>query len=110
MMKALVLSLPSLAWALLLCLALLYITCITILLGVVVRLQNETYVEGNFGSHEGLTMYWKTLPLSLISLFQSATGGLDWGEVWQSMETLHFGYKIIFLGYIAGMLFAMMNI
>jgi len=59
---------------------------------------------------EELTRLFGNATLTLVSLFMSITGGLDWSELWLLLRTVHWIYSWLFLFYVFFMVFGVLNI
>eukprot|EP00747_Dinoflagellata_sp_TGD_P011397 gnl/TRDRNA2_/TRDRNA2_120717_c2_seq2.p1 gnl/TRDRNA2_/TRDRNA2_120717_c2~~gnl/TRDRNA2_/TRDRNA2_120717_c2_seq2.p1 ORF type:complete len:389 (-),score=80.16 gnl/TRDRNA2_/TRDRNA2_120717_c2_seq2:241-1407(-) len=54
--------------------------------------------------------YYGSLALSMYSLFQSITGGIDWNELAAPLADMNWVWGLIFCGWIAFMVLAIMNV
>mmetsp|Transcript_152366 Transcript_152366/g.486839 ORF Transcript_152366/g.486839 Transcript_152366/m.486839 type:complete len:610 (-) Transcript_152366:90-1919(-) len=62
-------------------------------------------------AHQAALMkYWGSLPLSMLTLFASVTGGLDWWLVSEPLMRISLVYMLMFLLYISVTVFAMLNV
>lgn len=60
---------------------------------------------------EDLNKHFGSLPRGLFSLYQSLTGGIDWGEVcWPLMNHITVWCGVVFSMYIAFAIFALLNV
>jgi hypothetical protein len=53
---------------------------------------------------------WGSIDRAIVTLFESITGGRDWGEVYYSLVRIGVGYGILFLVYIYFMVFLVLNV
>ncbi|CAK0876338.1 unnamed protein product [Prorocentrum cordatum] len=53
---------------------------------------------------------WGSIDRAIITLFESITGGRDWGEVYYSLVKIGVGYGLLFLVYIYFMVFLVLNV
>merc|ERR1719223_2064720 len=59
---------------------------------------------------EELTRLFGNATLTLVSLFMSVSGGVDWSELWWLLRTVHWTYSWFFLFYVFFMVFGVLNI
>jgi voltage-gated sodium channel len=59
---------------------------------------------------EELRLWWGSLPRSMLSLYESILGGLDWNEAVVPITGVNVFFGFLFLFYIAFVLLAMMNV
>merc|ERR1711920_259285 len=59
---------------------------------------------------EYLKSSWGSIDRAIVTLFESITGGRDWGEVYISLWKLHAMYGISFLLYVVFMVFLVLNV
>jgi len=57
-----------------------------------------------------LRKHWSTIPRSMLTLFESVTGGVDWDIVVRPVARIHGVWMAVFICYIVVTLFAMMNV
>ena len=57
-----------------------------------------------------MNIYFSSMPMTLLTLFMSITGGVNWWEVERLLLRVHIGYGIIFVVYIAVMFLGVLNI
>jgi hypothetical protein len=53
---------------------------------------------------------WGSIERAIVTLFESITGGRDWGEVYHSLVKIGLVYGIMFLFYIYFMVFLVLNV
>lgn len=56
------------------------------------------------------TTYWGTLGTSMLTLLESAIGGVDWKDPLQPLAEVHWSLAAMFLGYIVFTYFALLNV
>eukprot|EP00927_Polykrikos_kofoidii_P082512 TRINITY_DN8224_c0_g1_i5.p1 TRINITY_DN8224_c0_g1~~TRINITY_DN8224_c0_g1_i5.p1 ORF type:complete len:630 (-),score=94.33 TRINITY_DN8224_c0_g1_i5:49-1938(-) len=59
---------------------------------------------------ERLPQYWGSLPRSMLSLFESCFGGVDWADAGTPLGDIHYGVMLLFIAFIAFVTIAMINI
>ena len=57
-----------------------------------------------------MNIYFCSMPMTLLTLFMSITGGVNWWELERLLLRVHVGYCIIFVVYIAVMFLGILNI
>merc|ERR1712072_1115602 len=87
-------SVGSLTWALLLLMIINYV------FGLLFMQATGSY----------LVSHWGSVYRSMVSLFKATTGGDDWGNIGDSLQSTGEHFYIIFLVYIAVLYFAILNI
>jgi len=108
MVAAILSSMISLSWALILLLMLIYLFAIFIMQGVLQSLQDEE--ELPWRSESALLRHYGTLGDSIITLFKAISGGMDWGDVAQPLQELHMGYFLCFVLFVIVVTFGILNI
>mmetsp|Transcript_68757 Transcript_68757/g.223904 ORF Transcript_68757/g.223904 Transcript_68757/m.223904 type:complete len:657 (+) Transcript_68757:64-2034(+) len=102
MLSSIVASLKHLVWTILLLVALIY--CVAICITEVVSMAGEA-------EQSEVQLWWGTLDRSMLTLFESITGGLSWDE---AVRPLHHHVSpfmaYVFCAYIAFCLFAVLNV
>jgi hypothetical protein len=72
--------------------------------------QVQNGVEDGFtGSSVPLQERFGSLFLAVLTLFEAMSGGVDWHEVWQTLDVLGWGYRAVFLLYISFSLLTLLN-
>merc|ERR1712190_567509 len=101
-------SMRSLLWTLMLLLLMMYVLSVFLTQMIVQRGEDDPSILDMNGS---LYQYFNSVPRSVLSLYQSMTGGTDWNEVLEPLET-HISpwLSILFSIYIAFAVLAMMNV
>jgi hypothetical protein len=61
-------------------------------------------------SNTMLKKHFSTLPRSVLVLFLSISGGMNWEDVVQPLGILHPAYIVLFLTYVAFVVFAVLNV
>jgi len=59
---------------------------------------------------EPMLVYFSSMPMALLTLFMSITGGVNWWEVQRLLLQIHAGYGVLFVFYISIMFLAVLNI
>jgi len=54
--------------------------------------------------------FWSTVPRSMLSLYMSMTGGVNWGDVIPPLGDIHELYVVLFVGYIITSQLAVLNV
>jgi len=54
--------------------------------------------------------YWGDLARSMLTLYASVTGGVDWDYVSRPIGVIHWGWSLVFLFFISVTFFAMLNV
>merc|ERR1719265_417029 len=70
------------------------------------RLENPGKDPSN---RDMLMLYWGSVMKAMYTLFQSATGGVDWKEVSDSLEVVGYEYLALFLLFILFFVYAISN-
>ena len=71
------------------------------------------YVEGAHSDDayvDSMQVYFCSMPMTLLTLFMSITGGLSWWEVQRLLLEVHVVYGLLFVCFISIMLLAVLNI
>lgn len=97
----------SLFWVVTLLFIVLY-TCATFLTQVVTDYR-ATATSGDLLAAE-LGRDFGSLPLSIYNLFQTVSGGVDWGDIAEPVKSLHWLYALFFVVFVCFTLFAVLNI
>jgi len=108
MVAAILSSMISLSWALLLLLMLIYLFAVFIMQGVLQSLEYDA--ELPVRSESVLLSHYGTLGDSIITLFKAISGGIDWGDVAQPLQELHMGYFLCFVLFVIVVTFGILNI
>eukprot|EP00450_Noctiluca_scintillans_P017933 CAMPEP_0194524796 /NCGR_PEP_ID=MMETSP0253-20130528/60091_1 /TAXON_ID=2966 /ORGANISM="Noctiluca scintillans" /LENGTH=563 /DNA_ID=CAMNT_0039369461 /DNA_START=29 /DNA_END=1716 /DNA_ORIENTATION=- len=59
---------------------------------------------------EGLRLYFSSVPMALLTLFMSMSGGLDWWDVTRPLLDIGVGYALLFVLFIIFMMIVALNI
>jgi len=104
-------SLRPFLWSLLLLLMIIYIMAISITQIVFGTRFDMKDQDAWSSSDKVLEQWWGSLPRSILTLYQSILGGVDWEDVVSPLEkNIHPALPIYFSLYIAFVLLCMMNI
>mmetsp|Transcript_43133 Transcript_43133/g.93978 ORF Transcript_43133/g.93978 Transcript_43133/m.93978 type:complete len:670 (-) Transcript_43133:144-2153(-) len=101
-------SFKSLMWSLMMLILLFYIFGLAY--------AQVTYLEclGDARRHNGgcseLLRRFGSLPVAILSLFQSMSGGVDWDDIWQAMSPLPAPYLFMYLFYVFFTIFGVVNV
>jgi len=88
---------------------------VTVMFLVAVLILNgvTSYVDQSSQSSTGvdeMNLYFSSMPMTLLTLFMSITGGVNWWELERLLLRVNVGYGIMFVVYIAVMFLAVLNI
>lgn len=61
------------------------------------------------GDDATLRLQWGTLIKSSLTLFYCITGGLDWGQAFETLSKVGTAYALVFFVYVTFMIFAVLN-
>uniref|UniRef100_A0A7S0FU66 EF-hand domain-containing protein n=1 Tax=Pyrodinium bahamense TaxID=73915 RepID=A0A7S0FU66_9DINO len=100
-------TLKSLFWALMLLLIIMYMVSVTLTQVVV-----DYLVAGDPHApiSVGIGVYWRSLDVSMFTLFKSISGGLSWHDAVTSLAEVSVALAWIFTAYVAFTYFAVMNV
>mmetsp|Transcript_13554 Transcript_13554/g.30882 ORF Transcript_13554/g.30882 Transcript_13554/m.30882 type:complete len:740 (+) Transcript_13554:68-2287(+) len=108
MVMSIISSLTSLMWAFVLVAFVLYLTSILIMEVITSELVNSDPSASTV--HPKLFHYYGTLGATLLTLFKSISGGADWEDLVTPLVEFNKAYVIIFVTYVAFMVFGVMNV
>ena len=100
MLDCVVGSLMNVFWCLIMLIFVMYVFALLLQQGVVQYLQERT-ADGNDGSQIGLQTYFSSVGVTVVTLFQSCTSGVDWSEPYKALQPTGWVLPISFLLYIA---------
>merc|ERR1712008_129175 len=103
MIASIVSSLPSLIWAFVLLLMLLYLYALIIMQGVEAYLRDE-------GHDSRLVDLYGGIGPSILSLFMSISGGVDWGSILLPLRKVSGAYILLFMVFVTFVVFGVLNI
>lgn len=100
-------SVMPLFWACLVLIVFLFVTAMTLVQGVA-----DYVLSAPQGSREvqRLEEYFDSVWRTMLTLFMSMTGGVDWREAFDALETVHSFYGALFVLFIACSALAVLNI
>jgi len=101
-------SMKSLVWVVLVLAMTFYLFGLTFTAATTSTL--DTLDRWHVPETQDLIAHFGTLDRSLLSLFQSMSGGQDWGMFYDALRTLPAQYRALFLLYITFAIFAVVNI
>jgi len=108
MLTSIVCSMDSLVWVLVILFGCFY------LFGTVLSRGVHDYLAAqnlwNHASTADLQQRFGNLERTIMSLFMSMCGGVDWGDLLDVLEPMHVSYKLIFLFFISFAVFVLVNI
>jgi hypothetical protein len=78
--------------------------------GDVLSLEEQQFWDDSQAHIDYMKCSWSTVYRALLTLFESITGGRDWGEVFYSLEKVSPVYGLCFLVYIYFMVFLVLNV
>lgn len=58
----------------------------------------------------GMRIFFESMPMTLLTLFMTMSGGVSWWDICQMMLTIHSGYGCLFVLFISIMLLAVLNV
>merc|ERR1712232_1285629 len=108
MVYSVVYSIVSLLWVFILLLFIMYFFAIFFLNGVVEYFRDTQDPSSELSKE--LIRLFGTLEHALQSLFMSISGGIDWGDVMESLTHVNWMYGKIFIFYIFFMIFGVLNV
>jgi len=111
-------SLGALLWVLAVLLFFKYIFAMIFMHGAIMQfrapLNMDPLSPGGFENGQAHRNYleesWGTIDKAIVTLFESITGGRDWGEVYYSLVHVSMIYGMLFLCYIYFMMFLVLNV
>jgi len=109
MLDCVVGSLMNVFWCLIMLIFVMYVFALLLQQGVVQYLQERT-ADGNDGSQIGLQTYFSSVGVTVVTLFQSCTSGVDWSEPYKALQPTGWVLPISFLLYIAFVFISVWNI
>merc|ERR1712136_376141 len=107
MICAIVNSVGSLMWALVLLVSVMIMFAAIFLQGATGYIRTADPLDDRVAF---LKEYFSSMPMALLTLFMSITGGLSWWDVQHELMAMHLMYGVFFVIYIAIMILALMNI
>jgi len=110
MVHQLLSTLKSLFWAVLLLMMIIYLFAILFTQAVTAHAHDVFQDGATFEEMESLQQYWKSIPVSMLSLYMAITGGINWKEVIEPLSEVGTVYTAIFIGYIILAQLAVLNI
>jgi len=100
-------AVKPLLWSAVLLITFLLIFAVFIVDGAVAYLAQEGSAAPGF---ETLTTFFASLPEASMSLYQSMSGGVDWGEVWEALAVMDPLYRFSFLSFVSFAILALLNV
>merc|ERR1719162_656606 len=87
-------SVRSMMWSLVLLGAVLYMVSLICVQGVVGYMQSPEVGEREDRLYDDMVKYWGSVPISMLTLFMSSTGGLNWNIAYEALSEagLVFGF------------------
>lgn len=104
MVDSIIVSLPSLLWACVFLMFILYLFSVFIALDVTDHIQSNSSVEGR------LLDYYGSIGHSMLSLFMAISGGTDWETLLAPLQHMNYFYTYFFVFYIFFTVFGIMNV
>merc|ERR1719324_11695 len=104
-----------LAWSLLLLVIIIYVFAILFTQAAtsyLAQLGGDNQAQESHCSDTSriLVEKWSTIPLSMLTLFQVVTNGIDWGEASEPLEKVSLIWMVIFMFYVAFCVLAVLNV
>merc|ERR1712228_689065 len=78
--------------------------------GEALSLEEKLFWDTSQDHIDYMKTSWSSIDRALLTLFESITGGRDWGEVFYSLEKVGMAYGICFLVYVYFMAFLVLNV
>merc|ERR1712228_84108 len=78
--------------------------------GEALSLEEKLFWDTSQDHIDYMKTSWSSIDRALLTLFESITGGRDWGEVFYSLEKVGMAYGICFLVYVYFMVFLVLNV
>lgn len=101
-------SLKSLVFTILIIAFLIYIMAVFITQMVTEKLRND---PDDKEAHENLSKFFNSVSMCCLVLFQSMTGGIDWGDITSPLiDHISPGMAVIYCLYVSFAVFAMLNV
>mmetsp|Transcript_55318 Transcript_55318/g.131989 ORF Transcript_55318/g.131989 Transcript_55318/m.131989 type:complete len:736 (+) Transcript_55318:108-2315(+) len=110
MVMSIISTLSSLFWAFLLLLLVLYLVGIGIMQLVEHHIRNDSGIMDDQVKYAALLDYYGSLADCLLTLFMSISGGADWNDLLQPLKDFSKAYVLIYVFYIAFMVFGVTNV
>lgn len=109
-LNSMVECMKAMVWSIVLIILVTYVSGVVILQGATAERERRHAVDESHPDIEELEKYWGSLLDSMVSLYASTTGGIDWHQVAESLEVLGLFYYLTFLLFITFFIFVLMNI
>lgn len=105
-------AMKSLAWAIVLMLIILLIFGVFFTDGVTsfALTAKKEPLRALPADAEEMARYFGSIPHTTVSLYMAMSGGVDWGEIYETLSPLPFEYKFTFLIFITFSVMALLNI
>lgn len=78
--------------------------------GTTLTIDEQQFWDDGQQHFDYLRTSWGSIERAIVTLFESITGGRDWGEVYHSLVKIGVVYGIMFLFYIYFMVFLVLNV
>eukprot|EP00927_Polykrikos_kofoidii_P043844 TRINITY_DN37946_c0_g1_i1.p1 TRINITY_DN37946_c0_g1~~TRINITY_DN37946_c0_g1_i1.p1 ORF type:complete len:617 (+),score=81.49 TRINITY_DN37946_c0_g1_i1:128-1978(+) len=109
LLLAIMASVKQLAWAMCLLISIIYLFSILFMTGISSYLEDRPMGKAEATSPE-LMQYWGSLWKTILTLFQSISGGVSWIEPCRPLATVGQGMEFLFLLYLSFAIFAVLNV
>lgn len=100
-------AVKPLLWSVVLLVAFLLIFAVFIVDGTIAYLAQKGSAAPGV---ETLTSFFPSLPQAAMSLYQSMSGGVDWGEVWEALACMDPVYRVSFISFVTFAILALLNV
>ena len=113
MLDCVVGSLMNVFWCLIMLLFVMYVFALLLQQGVVQHLQeasNPSSEAAGCADEGGLQTYFSSVGVTVVTLFQSCTSGVDWNEPYKALQETGTFLPVSFLLYIAFVFISVWNI
>lgn len=101
-------SLTSMMWSLLLLVTVLYMFALICLQGMIAYLE----ISGDIVKddvYEGIMAYWGSVRTAMLTLFMCSTGGMDWVNAYNALSHAGPFFRLVFLAYMSFFMFVISN-
>mmetsp|Transcript_49605 Transcript_49605/g.106204 ORF Transcript_49605/g.106204 Transcript_49605/m.106204 type:complete len:711 (+) Transcript_49605:57-2189(+) len=105
-------SMGSLFWCFLVLALIIYLFAIFFIQGAAEEIRNRTNTTNihKFPQQPDLEKKYGGLEETMITLFMTISGGMDWADALEPLENLHFVYGYILIFYVFFMFFGVLNV
>ncbi|CAK0843021.1 unnamed protein product [Prorocentrum cordatum] len=108
MIRSIMFSLKPLLWASLVLSGMFYVFGLCLTQGVIDHLQKTNSWDD--ASSSDMLQYFGTLERCALSLFEAMSGGINWGELFDTLSPLAFPFQCVFLFFVLFAIFGAANV